>query len=318
VGRPDDAAVVVVTQEDDLVADLIAFELHRRGVSFFRFNTDTYPSSVSVTWDLAGAGRMETADRVVALDGVQWAWCRRSGTGDDPAKRSSGVDGFIAQEARSFLAGLWETMPWTWMNPPAAIQRAGNKLVQLRAAVDAGFRVPATTVTNDAAAARAWRGKGRVIAKSVSGAGFDVGGLPHQVFTQEVAPAALTEPAVSPCPCIFQELVERGRDVRVTVAGSRAFATDIVVAGSEPVDWRAAPDDLLRYEPVTPPPGLVRRCVSLLGDLGLRYGAFDFIRTASGDYVFLEVNPSGQWAWVEQATGQPITSAIVSALLGED
>ncbi|MFI2431507.1 hypothetical protein [Streptomyces sp. NPDC018693] len=35
-----------------------------------------------------------------------------------------------------------------------------------------------------------------------------------------------------------------------------------------------------------------------------------------GDWRFLEVNPSGQYGFIEQATGLPITSAICDYLEG--
>ena len=47
--------------------------------------------------------------------------------------------------------------------------------------------------------------------------------------------------------------------------------------------------------------------------LGLRFGAFDFLVCPDG-WVFLEVNPNGQWAWIETATGLPIASTIADAL----
>lgn len=49
--------------------------------------------------------------------------------------------------------------------------------------------------------------------------------------------------------------------------------------------------------------------------LGLRFGALDFLVTPSGEWYFLEVNPNGQWAWIEQETGLPISSAIADALI---
>ena len=48
--------------------------------------------------------------------------------------------------------------------------------------------------------------------------------------------------------------------------------------------------------------------------LGLIYGAIDLRQTPAGDYVFLEVNPAGQWLFVEQRTGQPISEAISASL----
>ena len=52
--------------------------------------------------------------------------------------------------------------------------------------------------------------------------------------------------------------------------------------------------------------------------LGIVYGAIDLRRTPDGRHVFLEVNPAGQWLFVEQATGQPIARALARALLAHD
>jgi len=60
--------------------------------------------------------------------------------------------------------------------------------------------------------------------------------------------------------------------------------------------------------------GLLR----LLKHAGLRYGAIDMRRTPDGRYVFLEVNPAGQWRFVEEVTGQPITAAMASLLTDLD
>ena len=47
---------------------------------------------------------------------------------------------------------------------------------------------------------------------------------------------------------------------------------------------------------------------------GLVYGAIDMRLTAEGEYVFLEVNPAGQWLFIEERTGQPITAAVADCL----
>jgi hypothetical protein len=37
--------------------------------------------------------------------------------------------------------------------------------------------------------------------------------------------------------------------------------------------------------------------------MGLIYGAIDMRLTPDGRYVFLEINPAGQWLFVEHRTG---------------
>jgi glutathione synthase/RimK-type ligase-like ATP-grasp enzyme len=48
--------------------------------------------------------------------------------------------------------------------------------------------------------------------------------------------------------------------------------------------------------------------------LGLNFGAVDMILTPDGRYVFLEINPNGQWGWVEDLTGMPISEEIIGLL----
>ena len=54
----------------------------------------------------------------------------------------------------------------------------------------------------------------------------------------------------------------------------------------------------------------------MLQTLGLVYGAFDFIRTPRGEDVFLEVNPTGEWAWLENSLGFPMRDAFVELFYG--
>ena len=48
--------------------------------------------------------------------------------------------------------------------------------------------------------------------------------------------------------------------------------------------------------------------------LGLWYGAIDLRRAPDGEFVFLEINPAGQWLFVEYATGQPIAQELAALL----
>jgi hypothetical protein len=49
--------------------------------------------------------------------------------------------------------------------------------------------------------------------------------------------------------------------------------------------------------------------------LGLVYGAIDLRLTPEGRYIFLEINPAGQFLHIEYATGQPIAAALAQSLL---
>jgi glutathione synthase/RimK-type ligase-like ATP-grasp enzyme len=116
-------------------------------------------------------------------------------------------------------------------------------------------------------------------------------------------------------PVIFQEFVPAEADVRVTVVGDNLFATAIVPApGGYQLDYRM---DLAgaSYLPTELPPEVADRIRALMQRLGLLYGALDLRRRADGSYVFLEINPAGEWLFVEERSGQPITEAVADFLV---
>src|SRR3546814_19880170 len=59
-----------------------------------------------------------------------------------------------------------------------------------------------------------------------------------------------------------------------------------------------------------PEPG-VDNCKKLLIALDLVYGAFDFVQSPEGELFFLEVNPAGEWAWLELELDLPLRVAFI-------
>ena len=49
-------------------------------------------------------------------------------------------------------------------------------------------------------------------------------------------------------------------------------------------------------------------------ELNIKFGAIDIIKTPKDEYVFLEINPNGQWAWIEMQTGQEMSDEIIKFL----
>ncbi len=50
--------------------------------------------------------------------------------------------------------------------------------------------------------------------------------------------------------------------------------------------------------------------------LGLVFGTIDLKLADSGERVFLEVNPQGQFLYIEIQTGLPISNALAELLIG--
>lgn len=55
--------------------------------------------------------------------------------------------------------------------------------------------------------------------------------------------------------------------------------------------------------------------MAFVKNLGLEFCSADFLVTRDGEEIFLELNPNGQWLWLEFLTGTPLASMFADLLL---
>lgn len=224
----------------------------------------------------------------------------------DPSSRA-----FVLSETTQAVTGMLDALPGRWINPRVADDSAHHKPLQWTLARQAGLKVPRTLVTSHPESARAFvtdLGLGRVVCKAFL-AMLEAWRETRIVTREDLARLDLVRYA----PVIFQEYVE-GVDLRITVVGDQVFAAEIDARQtSYPVDMRMVFGES-SVRPVTLPGELQAALLKLLRLLGLVYGAIDMRRTVEGEYVFLEVNPAGQWLFVEQRTGLPISQGMADLL----
>lgn len=174
-----------------------------------------------------------------------------------------------------------------------------------------GLRVPATLLTNEPArVVEFWhRHAGPCVYKPFTAPSF------RMVETRALEPEQLDRlEALAHAPIILQEHVPRGVDVRVTVVGHEAFAAELAMVRPEAeIDWRL--DLTACWQPHALPTAIEERLRALLRVLGLDYGCVDLRRRPDGEYVFFEVNPAGQFLFVEVDTELPISAAMAALLL---
>jgi hypothetical protein len=312
--------LALVTERGDLSADLLVVTLRNMGVEFLRLNLDLYPHEPVLSWS------SESASLSIGLDGEEYAskqfssaWYRRLPAVTAPPEPAPEpwVGDFIMSERRRLLEGIWHATDWFWVNHPDAVRRAENKLVQLRRAGECAFRLPKTLVTSDPLKAASFVACQPSIAKALSTASVAARDTRFALFTRMVQPSDVEQSAaIEVAPVIFQELIQPKVDVRVTVVGAHVFATAIHLhgEGSQVVDWRSVDDSKVSYVETTVPSDVVEACKRMMLQFGLVYGAFDLV-VSDGSWYFLELNPSGQWGWIEKATGQPITQALSTTLI---
>ena len=317
--------VLLLTHSGDFYnIDLVSQALARRGVRPIRFNTDLFPSSVKL---LAHAGDERTA-RLFTEAGEQisaeevravWArklWSPRMADDLDERYRLTCVGESIAA-LEGFLDALHDAR---WVNDLQLQRAAENKQRQLRLAARAGLRVPRTLVTNDPAAARQFfaETEGETVAKLLRPIAVSMDAVKPFVYTNRVREEDLAgAEALRHSPMVFQELIPKACELRVAFVAGETFAGALDASGTSRghTDWRRVAPDECRWQKAQLPTEVTSGLQALMSELGLVFGAVDFICTPSGEYVFLEVNPGGEWGMLERDLCLPISEAIAEALL---
>jgi hypothetical protein len=54
-----------------------------------------------------------------------------------------------------------------------------------------------------------------------------------------------------------------------------------------------------------------------MNSFGINFASIDLIVTPSGEFVFLDLNPNGQWLWLEVELGLPLVAAMADLLTKE-
>lgn len=259
------------------------------------------------------------------LTGVSGVWYRK------PTQFNSGLlkvapdlQDYAADALQEHCVLIRDQFPEArWISPYYAIKRANNKSLGLRMAQSVGLLTPATLFTSDKQQAQAFRLKyPEVIIKTLARTYPRMEDKGATMFfarkVQQGAPLNLD--GLHLAPAVFQQAVDADYDIRATVVGDKVFPSKITNDGlSSPVrDWRLGHfTGTVRFEAYTNlPTDITEKCVKLTKQLGLTFSTIDLVRDKQGAYWFLETNPNGQWAFVDDPTADRIGAAIAGLLQG--
>lgn len=318
--------ILVVTAPGDPHADRVARLLAARSVPFAVFDPAEFPgrATISLSVETEGvAGSVTWSGGSVRLVDVGVVWLRKPGVpAADPSVTDPLARRTIADLAGVVLDDAWALLGCPWVAaPPHVLGRAGRKALQLALARQLGFDVPSTLLSNapDEFLELHRRSDGRLVSKlpgrsALSAPDGDFCRFTEVVSTRDVAYAG----DVRLSPMIFQSYVPKRIELRVTVVGDEVFAAEIHSQESNHTryDWRRYDHGRTGHAVHVLPGAVADRCRALVTALGLRYGAIDFVVTPEERYVFLELNPNGQYLWIEELTGLPITAAVADLLTG--
>lgn len=317
--------ILVLSHPKDPTARRIVRALQERHAAVLFVDTGTFPSRIRLdaTFDeQCWQGILWYKEEPYDLEDLKSVLIRRPSHYQVDPEAPELIQAFLENEALKGFGGILRCLKHAlWMNDLDAHRAANFKPVQLQVASQLGLRVPRSLITNDPDAVRRFYEEtgGKLIYKTLHGGGIAGGGnISHAIYTSRVTPESLSQlERVRLTAHYFQVAVPKYLELRVTVIGNQVFtvAIDSQRCDATKMDWRASYPDL-RFAPYPLPAPLEDQCRTLVRTLGLTYGALDFILTPASEYLFLEINPGGQYEFLEHATGLPFSATIADTLLG--
>jgi hypothetical protein len=315
--------VLIITNDHDEHADAVSGELARRGVPVFRFHPADFPHRFSVSIEIdAGRvhGEIRSRDDRVDFDDIRAAWFRRSGNLYETRLTitSEKLENYVKIQSQGTLSALCSSLRETlWVSHPLALRRAEVKALQLVEASRAGLKIPHTLISNDPEWATPFveaLGDADCAVKPLLAVGVtdEEGGF--RMPLTAMLPRGHSLESVAHAPTILQPYVEKAFELRCVVIGERIFAAKMDTQADEKsrIDSRGGEPD---HEIFELPDEVEASLQGLMGSFGLNFASLDMIVTPDGEFVFLELNPNGQWLWLEYELGLPLVAGMADLLM---
>ncbi|KAK2572811.1 hypothetical protein P5673_001800 [Acropora cervicornis] len=234
---------------------------------------------------------------------------------------------FVTTEWGRVIRSLESYLPNArWINPVSSLDLAMRRPHQLLLAQQVGLTVPKSIITNNPAAVEKLFDEvetGRVVFKTLEQLFVPPNTM---VFTKEIKREFVTQSpdSISKRPAIYQELVERISELRITIVGDELFvvriSSQVVGENNHRLDWRTCESKMERncYSKAQIPESAKRRLLEFHKRAGLVFASYDLLERGEDDIVFLECNPCRvAWLWLEKCLSLTVTEHVACYLLGE-
>jgi hypothetical protein len=313
--------LLILTNSRDATADYLVPILERHGVALWRFNTDTSLSSIELSYD-GGDPRLRCGSNWYRTADFENVWYRRPEKLKDSLFDNSPEAQFALDEWSEALEGYFAHIPMAkWMNHPSCNVAASHKIAQLSVARSLGLLVPDTVVTQTPSQLQEFfaRHSGSIITKPMGRGYLERPDDEHDslVYTNPVLQGHLDSLNDLPlCPTLFQQRIDKCADVRITVVDDCIHAVKLFAHdddGSQRCDIRRDNMKDVVYQPIALPQDIERKLTRLMRHYSLRFAAIDMVVDKDGQWYFLEVNPGGQWAWLDLVGEMDIASSFVKS-----
>lgn len=308
--------VLIVSSSIDYSTDLICIELENRKIPYFRLNRDQFRLfNISLNIDNL-IMQMEIGNKVYTFKNKYGnaIYFRAPVFLRTLNKKCSLDEQVYKSQWNAFIRNLIIFDKVNWINNPVYTYRAENKMYQLAKAAEIGLCIPKTVASN--VCQKLIENK-KYIVKSIDTAIFNEKDTEMFMYSTVLTGREIMESDLSLAPVFIQEYLGNKVDIRVTYISGKIYPVKIL-SNKKGIDgdWRRLDKEDLQYIPCRIPKETEQLLCQLMNILKLEFGGIDLIESDNRLY-FIEVNPTGEWGWLQTTASIKINRAIVDSLLME-
>jgi hypothetical protein len=298
--------VLIITSSIDNTVDYV-INKYRKVAEFYRLDVDMFPKYEVI---LGGSKQwMISCDEWSLEKKELHSIYYRKPRLPNLDEYSNAYRGMIAKDIISLINGIVDDFQGRVLTRPYILRKTENKAFQLLYAEKKGLLVPKSFIGNSNRSTKDYLNKKSIIKPLTTGK-IIVGDVVELYHTNYLG---VLDEGISLTPVYFQEYINKQYEVRMTYIDGYFFT--VRIDSQDKLDWRKNYSGL-KYGVIDCPLKISVQCKELLKEFELNYGAFDFIVDKNDRWYFLEVNPNGQWLWLEYELKIPISEKIIGYLLG--
>lgn len=214
----------------------------------------------------------------------------------------------IQRDIISVINGIVDSFHSKVITKPSILRKTENKVYQMVYASKHGWNIPKSYIGNDKKLGNQYTQSLSIIKPLTMGKTYGKNGW--ELYQTNIFRGIKEDIGLTPV--YLQHYIPKQYEVRITIIAREVYAVRIDTRNK--IDWRLDYQNH-KYTMIVCPEDIIRKCYQMMADFNLIFGAFDFIVTPENEWIFLEVNPNGQWLWLEQSFGLDISKKILNNLM---
>lgn len=329
--------ILIITNKGDIHCNPVIKHLQRNGDKYFRLNTESLLTDYLISFSY----KDQSADlhienkingKTLSSKEVISVWERRPNSPVLPEISNEKIKLVVEDEAneltkwiRHFFINCRMIGSSVWDRPNESKLRQMDVASKVINELRSEIKLPHTLLTNSKKDLEQFsNNKKEIVLKPISADGLMLDDKLEIPFTSRKVNSkninVITQDDLELCPSFMQEYVEKNYELRITVIGEKILCCKIdsqkLPKGNGREDWREGYEHgLSEVEEWIDCPDEIQEFITLyMQKMNLNFGCFDFIYAKNNSFYFLECNPNGQWMWLEEDLGIPISESIANFL----